>query len=368
MQVTCKKQNLLGSLDVVERIIPSKALLPITEGVLIEAENDKLTFTTTNTEVTIQAEGIKADIWEEGAIVLPPRFISLVKHFQQEILQIEMGQQVDEKKHRINVVSGEAKYHFNGIDPADFPRPQHDEKQKWHQIAIPTKQLKDILRKTLFAVAHGEGTPAVFKGLLVEADGQKIHFVGSDTYRLANAYTPLEEAPVVRSVIPAKSLEELNRIIGDDDGNVTFYFSSNQCRFIYKQFTITTLVYAGDYPDFTRIFPDEYNTKLKVKRDPLEQALARALLMTFKDNTVVISLKDNKLLLKAASEMGGGSEVVPLEERNGDDLEIRLNGRLLMDPLRALTEKEIHMNFTGSLGPCVINHPQYTYLLLPIKK
>lgn len=365
MQVTCKKQNLIGSLDIIERIIPTRSPLQIIEGFLLEARDDKLTFSATNLETSVHADGIHADIWKEGSIVFPKKFISLVKNFQHEIIQIKMGDKVDEGKYQIRITNGESKYNLCGIAPDQFPDFKNSEKD-WEEVSLLAKDLKSALNKTLFAVAQGDKAPTIFQGVYVKNNSKNLHFIGSDTFHVANSYIPVEECPEVKSIVPYRSLRELLRIL-DDEEDVKCYFGNNQAYFRHKHFTFTTQLYAGNYPDIFKMFPEKHNITLTLKKNLLEQALVRILLLSDRSSTVSLKIKGNKLLLEAMSESGEGKEVISTE-KTGDDLDIYLNGNLLLSSLRILNDEEVSLNFIESLTPCIIKQSQFNYLLLPIKR
>ena len=72
MQFSCLQDNISKGLANVSRAVAQRAPLPITQNVLIEAEDSKLKITATNLEIAIST-WVSADVSESGSLTLPAR-------------------------------------------------------------------------------------------------------------------------------------------------------------------------------------------------------------------------------------------------------------------------------------------------------
>ncbi|MBY8910955.1 DNA polymerase III subunit beta, partial [Salinicoccus roseus] len=68
----------------------------------------------------------------------------------------------------------------------------------------------------------------------------------------------------MHAIIPGKSLTELNKIINDSDNEVEIHFSQNQVLFSYGNMRFISRLLEGNYPDTSRLFPENYETKVTV--------------------------------------------------------------------------------------------------------
>src|SRR5690606_28337820 len=92
--------------------------------------------------------------------------------------------------------------------------------------------LKSIIRETVFAVSASESRP-ILTGVHWQVQEDELVCVATDSHRLARRKTRLENAPEddYSVVIPGKSLQELNKILGDSNDPVGITMSNKQVLF-----------------------------------------------------------------------------------------------------------------------------------------
>ena len=367
MKIVAKKKDLIQHLSVVEKAMPRNSLVPSAVGVLVEAK-DALTFTATNLSISIKADAVEADIWEEGSLVLPPKFVDLVRVLPGEMVSMQPVEQ-REKETKLHIKSGEGEFTLYGRNSEDFPQVLSDAKQ-WEQVSFPGNKFKNILRKTLFAAVQDQESELspVFRGLNIKANNDEILFIASDTFRLARMKVKIEseEFEDFSIIVPVKSLELLEKIIVDED-DVVCHFNKKDFRVKYKNYMFgTQLLVNGEYPNFDSIFPDSSQEQITVNSKELRDTIIRALLINEKNNVVYLSAQD-KLSVRTVSEIGDMNEKLEITKTGEGFDAICLNGSFLLDPLKIIPNKEIKIEFNGPYGPVVINENEYQYLLLPIK-
>ena len=119
------------------------------------------------------------------------------------------------------------------------------------------------------------------------------------------------------------------------------------------------------------IFPAEFTTRLMVKRSELINSVERASVMIRgeKNNLVIFDIKASKTVVSANSELGKIEETVNANLQ-GKELKIAMNGKYLLDALKALTEEDIVLSFNSSVSPFTVENmidKRFQYLILPVR-
>ena len=367
------KQSLHKQLDISEKALPGKTTMPLLQNIFMEKDNDKLTLMTTNLEIGIKSsfklDGGLEDSEESGPeqILIPAKIIDIVKHLPEQEVEIK----VDEEDYNIHIRSGEAKFNLKGINAEEYPVFAEQEPEN-KPLKLREKDLKEIIRKTIFATSSDEGRPA-FTGLLFSIEGQSLNLIASDTYRLVIEEREIEEWGYEENkfLVPARSLRELSKLLSDDEDEVWIYPVDKQLIFYFKDIFFFARLLEDKFPDFRKVIPSEHTTRITVEKELLEDLVSRASLLS--DNisrAMKLKLEDQRLLVTTSSEMGKMEEGMPVKEQEGEDIEILLNVKFVMDVLRVLDCEEIEIKFSGREAPTIIRPARedtYLYLVLPIK-
>ncbi len=367
------KQSLHKQLDIAEKALPGKTTMPLLQNIFMEKDSDKLTLMATNLEI-----GIKSNLKLDGEledseeaeleqILIPAKIIDIVKHLPEQEVKIK----VDAENYNIHIQSGEAKFNLKGINAEEYPVFAEQEPEK-KPLKLKEKELKESIRRTIFATSSDEGRPA-FTGLLISIEGQSLNFIASDTYRLVIEEKEIEEWGYEENkfLVPARSLRELSKLLGDDEDEVWIYPVDKQLIFSFKDIFFFTRLLEDKFPDFRKVIPSEHTTRITVEKELFEDLVSRAALLS--DNisrAMKLKLEDQELMITSSSEMGKMEEGMPVKEQEGEDIEILLNVKFVMDILRVLDCEEIEIKFSGREAPTIMRPAQednYLYLVLPIK-
>ena len=151
--------------------------------------------------------------------------------------------------------------------------------------------------------------------------------------------------------------------------------SSNQVIFIFDSITIVTRVIDGQFPNYQQVIPDSYTTRIKANTQLLYEGVDRATLLAqdknkFASNVLKLTTKGDTLILESYSqEVGRAYEEIPVF-LEGEDIEIRFNGRYLLDALKSISAEEVYLDLIGNLNPGVFRPADgrdYLYLVLPVR-
>ncbi len=364
MLISLPKDELSFCLDTVEKALPTRSSVQPIENILLECRDQWLTFTATNLEQDIS---VKIPYAQDGSgsILLPPRIVDIVRYLPAAEVKIE----INWDKLRLDIESGQSNYVLFGADPADFPSIQ-TEGEPGSVLSLEQADFKKILKKVVFAASTDESRPA-FNGVLLSFKDQQVALTASDTYRLVvqdlkDESWSFEEQ---RWLIPAKALRELLKIMGED-GEITISPGPKRVIFRFDNVYFATRVLEEKYPDVRGVIPTAFKTRILIKKKLLEESVVRAGLLAEGINQAIhFSIHDHKFEVKVSSQIGKMEEMLQCSQE-GEDIDIFVNARFVMDILKVLEQKEILIDFHGKNGPLVFKIPgddAYIYLVLPIK-
>ncbi|MDL2220384.1 DNA polymerase III subunit beta, partial [Eubacteriales bacterium OttesenSCG-928-N14] len=299
-------------------------------------------------------------------VVLPGRlFTEMVRKLPQGPVEIEM----EEGGTQVKIASGKTKLTLAGMHHSEYP--QMPPIPQGGQIEMKCSEFRQMVRTTSFAVAVDETKP-ILTGELIELEDNALRVVALDGYRLAMYRGEIEnQVPDMRFVIPSKSVNEIARIMGDDESVVSINVGSAQAMVMVNGTRVMTRLLEGDYIKYQQILPTEYQTRVRVETSALMESVERASLMANESRNKLIKMQisEESVIITANSELGSVYEDIPVY-MEGKGLEIAFNAKYLSDALKAVEDEEILMDFNTNLSPCVM-HPvegdKFLYLVLPVR-
>lgn len=363
MKFTCNRDNLIEGINVVQKAVPTRTTMPILDGILLEV-GEELRLTGNDLELGIVFE-VPAIIEEIGSIVLASKtFGDIIRKLPDIYVTIETSND----NSTVSISSGNANYHLRTIPAEEYPRVVTLAEE--NVISIPEKDLKNLIKQSLFAASQ-EDTRPILKGVLIEHLGNHLNFVALDGYKLAVKTLAREEENSFRVIATARVLNEVLKILQNSDDLVNFCCSENQIMFYTEDFRIVSRLLKGDFIDYSKMLPREYKTTVSISCKELLSGIERAaIVMTDERKTpLLITIDDDQIVLSANAENGTSREVISAEII-GDSMEIGFNPKNIMECLRVIEEDEIQIHLTTNVGPCIIDSEEnddYTYLVMPVK-
>lgn len=366
MRLTVSQTELSNALNIVSKAVAKhviRSFRPVLEGVLLEAKNNSLTITATDTELTITTQ-IEANIQQEGKTVIPADLLNkLVKTMADDITITTFD------NNQVELKSGGAVVTLSTLNAEEYPQTE-DITDKAAKITIPCDTLKQIIQQVLYAISK-DNTRPVLCGALFEIKDGYLTMVGLDGYRMAVSKIPIGDYGIkTAAIIPGKALKVLTQTLTDD--NVDIYISDAQAYFIAGNTTIATTLIAGNYVNYTQIIPTTNKTAICIQTQQFKHAIERALIATNKtleNNLIKLQIEDNKLILTVNSDICRSEETIPIQQE-GEALRIAFNGKYLLEALNAIKDANIKIWFNGSLNPCAIwpvEGEEYCHLVLPVR-
>ena len=363
MKYKVTKDELLTALLKIQNASPSKAAIPLLSNVLIEAVDNELILTCTDLTMSVRCF-VPAVVKESGGTTLPiRRLIHLLKELTNPEVDISVKDNVS------TIKSGSSRFKVNGMAKDEFPSfPDTDTVQ---ELSFNQKELKKALQSASFAVSRDEPDPwFALTGVLLDVQGETVYFVGTDGKRLAKIAQPSGcNAKVKQKVIlPIKSVEEIIRLLGDDD-SATLLISSDRVALDTHSTRFVSKVLGGEYPDYEQILPEKSKYEIKVHKEEISSLLRQIALFTNENNqSVKFSFEKNTLTLAAVSaDIGEGTVSMPVNYSH-EKFNIAFNPWYLLDIIRHVTQETITIRLNDTLNPGVIDDQGTSiYLLMPMR-
>ena len=365
MKIYCNRTELNKALNNVSHSVPVRTTSNILEGILINAEDNKMKLTSTDTNMTTETViNVKTDGICE--FVVPAKlFSAIIAKLPEEDMMIDY----DNEKLKINIKSGGSNSEIICFRGDDYPKIRLDEGEK--VFYLDKEDVKKLIKKTAFSASTDEFN-RIITGVLLEIKDGKMKMVGVDPYRIAAYSIDADNKREMSVVIPAKLINETAKIISDDgDDQMSFEIADGKAVMKFDNNKVIINTFSGKFIDYGRILNKQGNINVRVKRNDILKSTERASLLASVQNNNLIRFDIGKdiIVIKSLNEEGNIEEKVEVIN-DGESLNIGLNSKYLKDALSVIEDEEIIMNFKDSISPCVIKPlkgDKYSYLILPIR-
>jgi DNA polymerase-3 subunit beta len=356
VKLVCAQRALAEGLAVVERAVPSKSPLPVLSNILLVTDEGRLKLVANNLEMAISA-WVGAEIADEGSVTLPARLLS---DFVSTLVGGDVQMALKPGTKTMQLKAGRYEANINGIDAEDFPAvPSVGDGPR---SKVPARRLRGAINQVAFAAATDETRP-VLSGVLLTLEGDQLTMAAADGFRLAVRTVELAEpvAEKLSLLVPARTLIELARIISDSDDPVEIAAtpSRNQVMFQYPGLLVVSRLIEGQFPDYQRIIPQSYQTRVVLPVADFLQATKTAAVFS-RDNSNIVRLSvapsGEELVpgridvMASSAEMGDNAGQLD-GSVEGEETQIAFNVRYLRDALEAVSGGEVALEMTGPTSP-----------------
>ncbi|MBR0468551.1 MAG: DNA polymerase III subunit beta [Mogibacterium sp.] len=365
MKIYCNRTELNKALNNVSHSVPVRTTSNILEGILINADSDRMILTSTDTNMTTETV-IKAQAEGTCEFVAPAKlFSAIISKLPEEDMMIDY----DNGKSKINIKSGGSSSEIICFSGDEYPKIRLDEGE--NVIYLDKEDVKKLIKKTAFSASTDEFN-RIITGVLLEIKDGSMKMVGVDPYRIATYKIDIDNSSNISVIIPAKLIIEVSKFIDDEgDPKMSFEIIDNKVVLKFNNNKVIINTYSGKFIDYERIIRKEGNINIRVKKDDLLRSTERASLLASVQNNNLIRFNIGKdmIYITSLNEEGNIEEKVEIIN-DGEDLNIGINSRYMKDALSVIEDEEIMINFKDSVSPAIIKPlkgDKYTYLILPIR-
>ena len=273
MKIVCYKDTLLKALNSVIKGVASKTTNPILEGILIQTNENQVKLTTYDMELGIEYI-IDSDVKEQGSTVVNAiMFSEIIRKLPDSEIYITLN-----SNNLLEIECEGALYKLTTMNPDEFPELPKIEIE--NSIDLEQNMLKNMIRKTIFAVSTEENRP-IFTGCLFEVENNKLNVVAVDGFRLAlrSIYLPVKVNDF-KAVIPGKTLNEINKILLDSFDHVKIGIAKNQALFEMENCKVVTRTLDGEFLNYKSVIPSNWETRIRVNKNSLQDSFERISLIS----------------------------------------------------------------------------------------
>jgi DNA polymerase-3 subunit beta len=362
MKFTVIRSKFLEGLLTVQNVVSSKGTLQILSNALINVENNQMSITTTDLDISMRCV-IPCEVEQPGSTTLPiRRVVSMMKELNEGNVTVQVAED-DEAKFQ----SGSSYFKIIGLPTRDFPPiPATEGKFSYR---IDQGVLKEMLRKTSYAASLDE-TRRVLNGVLMAFKSNKLTMVATDGRRLALVDHEVEfpEQAETEMILPTKAVNELMRVLLNE-GEVKIYAQKNQVVFEMGTTIMSSKLVDGVYPNYRQVIPGGCDERVTLEREELLRAVRRVSVMTTdKSNAIRLTFSSNQLIINITSqEVGEGRETIPVKYA-GKEISIVFNPEYVMDPLKNMDDDEVYFELSDGHSPALLKcSVPFLYVLMPLR-
>lgn len=362
MKFVCDGLTLSEAVNKVSKACAVRTTAPVMEYILLTVTGEEVTLLATDGELSIR-KSIKAEIFEEGAVCVPGKLFS---DFIGKLSGEEISIATDEKG--VEIRYRDAGTFMQSLPAEEFPAINFE----IGETSFTMKQgaLKKIINETVFCCAQDDSRP-VLKGCLMEF-GNCLEMVALDGYRLALSSAEIVGKSGEKSIIcPARTLNEIARMLGDGDEEITLYTQGGMLLIREDETTVVSRLYQGDFIRKENVIPGKFSTVVTLSREELIASVERAaiLIRGDKNNLISMDISSENVNISSVSDFGNVAESVKAQQE-GDEMNISMNAKYLLDGLRALEEERVTLSFNGPVSPFILQNAEKKeslYLILPVR-
>ncbi len=383
MHVSCVQENLAKGLSIVGRAVATRSTLPVLSNVLLETDEGRLKLSATNLEIGVTC-WVGAMIEQEGSITVPGRLLGdLVSSLASDrVISLQT------KGASLHLKSGGFDANLRGIPAEEFPVIPQVANQA--SCGVAPLELQEGLSQVAFAAATDDTRP-VLAGVQLAFRGNTLTLAAADGFRLAvrtiEVARPLGQDQDI--VVPARAVQELARIITDQEEPIEIVVTPNRSQVLFHLNTVDLVsrLIEGTFPNVQQIIPSRYTTRVIVNTKDLQNANKIASLIARDANNIVrltvngsepvadsnqngASGSPGSVQVGAMADVGDSTEsVAAVVEGETLQVTIAFNGKYLGDVLGAVNATQVTVDLNSPSSPGVIRPvgaTDHTHVIMPM--
>ncbi len=363
MKIVCKQSLLAVAVTNVQRAVSSRTTLPALEGILLRAENGKITLCGYDLEIGITTD-IEAQIEEDGAIVVNAKlFGDIVRRLPEENIEIST-----DDKYITYISCGDVNYQIVGMYPGEFPElPGFD---KIENITIEKSLIKNMVKQTIFATSDDSSKP-IYTGALFEFENNVFKIVAIDGIKMAIRRETVEFGGKSKFIVPKKALNEILKLGSEEkEGTIKIIIGQRHAVFMIENYSIFTRLIEGNFIDYNRVIPNNIVTEVcVVTREFISSVERMSLLTSEKFNSPLrIFFANNEINLSCSTTIGRATDIIS-SPISGEEIEIGFSTRHLLEALRNTDTDVIKLRLAGNTVGMIISPTEgdeFLFLVVPM--
>lgn len=343
MEFQIARNDLLQALQSVIGVVERRQTMPILSHLLLQADDETLTLTGTDLELELRARAA-IQLTQPGTTTVPARKLFDICRGLPQNSQLSFKS----RDTQLTIQSGRSRFTLSTLSAGDFPF--LEQISEGQHLLIPKPNLKQLLERTHFAMAHKD-VRYYLNGLLLAVRSDRLRAVATDGHRLAlcDMFQPSDIENEIQVIVPRKAVTELRRLLDAEDEVVEITLTENHLQLTLDSIRFATKLIDGRFPDYERVIPDSGDKRLTGNRNTIHQALSRTAILSNENfRGVRLQLENNTLKLQAQNPEHEQAEEELEVEYEGAPLEIGFNVNYLLDALSVMESDRFILEMSGS--------------------
>ncbi len=331
------------------KLLPQRTTLPILSGVLLEADEDGLTLSSFDYEVSARTR-IDAEIEETGRVLVSGRLLADIAN---RLPNAPVQFSTDES--RISVTCGAAHFTLLSMPVEEYPSLPEIAAQTG---LLPADSFATAVSQVAVAASRDDVTP-VITGVQLEVGDNTLGLIATDRYRVAVREIDWDrgdnaQSETLSALVPARTLQEVGKTFGHS-GTISVAITHTDEReliaFSADRKTVTSLLIKGNFPPVKRLFPETVENYAVINTAELIEATRRVALVLEREAALRFTFTIDGLTLEAiGSEQAQASESIDALLTGGDTV-VSLKPQFLLDGLGAVHSEFVRLSFTKTDNP-----------------
>lgn len=366
MKIRVERSVFLDAVLKMQKTVGAKSSMPVLEGILLSAEKGLLTLSSYNLEMGMKKE-MYASCEEEGDIVINARLLA-------DILRKLRGIDVEiESDDRLvcHIRSGEAVFDIMGMEANDFP--EMPSLSEGENLNIDGEDFCELVKGTIFAVSQIEGTRPILTGINISVKDGVLQFVAIDGYRLAIRRKKIDKTDDIEFIVSGKALSEVVKLIDENTENVEIKVGKRLILFKISGYVFIARLLEGEFVNYEKIIPSEHSQTTTVVCDEMIDSVERVSLLINDSFSTPIrcAFGSEELIISCSTALGRAKEKMQIN-LEGNEFEMGLNSRYLLEALKACETEKITFKFNGAnagvtITPADDENNDMLYLIMPMR-
>ena len=366
MKIRVERSLLLDAVLKMQKTVGAKSSMPVLEGILLSAEKGLLTLSSYNLEMGMKKE-MYASCEEAGDIVINARLLA-------DILRKLRGIDVEiESDERLvcHIKSGEAVFDIMGMEANDFP--EMPSLAEGENLNINGEDFCDMVKGTIFAVSQIEGTRPILTGINISVKDGTLQFVAIDGYRLAIRRKKINIDNNIEFIVSGKALNEVVKIIDETTETIEIKVGKRLILFKISGYVFIARLLEGEFVNYEKIIPSNHSQTTTVVCDEIIDSVERVSLLINDSFSTPIrcAFGKDELIISCSTALGRAKEKMSIN-LIGNEFEMGLNSRYLLEALKACEHEKITFNFNGAnagvtITPADEENKEMLYLIMPMR-
>ncbi|WP_370342216.1 DNA polymerase III subunit beta [Pararhodobacter marinus] len=371
MKISIERATLLKAVSQAQSVVERRNTIPILANVLIEAEDATVSFRATDLDIEV-VDRTAAMVERAGATTVSAVMLHEIVRKLPDGALVSLTD--DQRTGRLTVEAGRSTFSLATLPREDFPVMASSEYQT--NFSAKAGDLKRLFEKSKFAISTEETRyylNGVYMHVAETENGRALRCVATDGHRLAriDAALPEDAAGMPGVIVPRKTVNELRKLLDDDEADIAISVSETKVRFATPEIALTSKVIDGTFPDYSRVIPAGNTKRLEVDASDFSKAVDRgATVSSARSRALKLILDEDKLTLSVNAPDSGTAEEELVVAYGDEHLEIGFNAKYLLEIASQIDRENAVFMFNSSGEPALVREGSDTsavYVVMPMR-